>query len=177
MQQQRNIFSRFLRSRSCAAAAWDSDTISKFSHNRKWQKFWINHLFSYSIHGKMKLFTQATGAPSSFMKVGKCMRFNFSHKLWCVVVCFEGRVKVPWEVERALGNRTTTGFSNRPLWSSSGFTQGLKGIGAWNEIGEIKLLLAALHIYDTLISVYNPKNIWVCFGSLCESSNCQSLTS
>ena len=68
----------------------------------------------------MKLFTQASkeGGPSSFMKVGKCMRFNFSHKLWCVVVCFGGgggTVKVPWEVERALGNRTTTGFSNRPL--------------------------------------------------------------
>ena len=149
MQQQRNIFSRFLRSRSCAA--WDSDTISKFSHNRKWQKFWINHLFSYSIHGKMKLFTQATGAPSSFMKVGKCMRFNFSHKLWCVVVCFEGRVKVPWEVERALGNRTTTGFSNRPLWSSSGFTQGLKGIRAWNEIGEIKWLVVYKVSIFTLI--------------------------
>ena len=158
MQQQRNIFSRFLRSRSCAAAAWDSDTISKFSHNRKWQKFWINHLFSYSIHGKMKLFTQATGAPSSFMKVGKCMRFNFSHKLWCVVVCFEGRVKVPWEVERALGNRTTTGFSNRPLWSSSGFTQGLKGIRAWNEIGEIKWLV----VYK--VSIFTPIFL------LCESS-------
>ena len=67
----------------------------------------------------MKLFTQASKerGPSSFMKVGKCMRFNFSHKLWCVVVCFGGggTVKVPWEVERALGNRTTTGFSNRPL--------------------------------------------------------------
>ena len=42
----------------------------------------------------MKLFTQATGAPCSFMKVGKCMRFNFSHKLCCAIV------KVPGEVER-----------------------------------------------------------------------------
>ena len=81
-----------------------TDTISKFSHNRKWQKFWINHLFSYTQNEVV--YSGKQGGPSSFMKVGKCMRFNFSHKLWCVVVCFGwlqwkslGRSNGRWGIE------------------------------------------------------------------------------
>ena len=96
------IFSHDFYVHSCDGMG--PDTISKFSHNRKWQKFWINHLFSYTQNEVV--YSGKQGGPSSFMKVGKCMRFNFSHKLWCVVVCFGwlqwkslGRSNGRWGIE------------------------------------------------------------------------------